>query len=200
MEDLAWQFPAEAVERAAVRFCEAIARWRGKPELETVHLPAFFSMELCTDHLVSRSTSQRPGSLAPVTKANPLLLTVPDLPALEPCRSSRWCIRILRARRCLPCRLPRLLGRQMPTIAVGQLSNNTSRHHRTSRFMEGRGDEKSLIEGMRCGGRRCHRLRSGDGYGFHFLIMGMDESFDWTYVHWLSLLCGQSWCYSIQSC
>ena len=36
MEDLAWQFPAEAVERAAVRFCEAVARWRGKPELETV--------------------------------------------------------------------------------------------------------------------------------------------------------------------
>ncbi|KAI0359770.1 hypothetical protein OH77DRAFT_1393979 [Trametes cingulata] len=35
MEDLAWQFPAEAVERAAVRFCEAIAQWRGKPELET---------------------------------------------------------------------------------------------------------------------------------------------------------------------
>lgn len=36
MEDLQWQYPAEAVERAAVRFCEAIARWRGKPELETV--------------------------------------------------------------------------------------------------------------------------------------------------------------------
>ncbi|KAI0636014.1 hypothetical protein C8Q77DRAFT_1052976 [Trametes polyzona] len=35
MEDLAWQFPAEAVERAAVRFCEAVAQWRGKPELET---------------------------------------------------------------------------------------------------------------------------------------------------------------------
>ncbi|PCH42113.1 hypothetical protein WOLCODRAFT_163530 [Wolfiporia cocos MD-104 SS10] len=35
LEDLQWQFPAEAVERAAVRFCEAIARWRGKPELET---------------------------------------------------------------------------------------------------------------------------------------------------------------------
>ncbi|KAL0575492.1 hypothetical protein V5O48_006477 [Marasmius crinis-equi] len=35
MEDLAWQFPAEATERAAVRFCEAIAKWRGKPELET---------------------------------------------------------------------------------------------------------------------------------------------------------------------
>ncbi|KDR68573.1 hypothetical protein GALMADRAFT_146227 [Galerina marginata CBS 339.88] len=35
MEDLAWQYPAEPVERAAVRFCEAIAKWRGKPELET---------------------------------------------------------------------------------------------------------------------------------------------------------------------
>ncbi|KAF9037512.1 hypothetical protein BJ165DRAFT_1416868 [Panaeolus papilionaceus] len=35
MEDLAWQYPAEPVERAAVRFVEAIARWRGKPELET---------------------------------------------------------------------------------------------------------------------------------------------------------------------
>ena len=38
MEDLAWQYPAEAVERAACRFCEAVARWRGKPELETVRL------------------------------------------------------------------------------------------------------------------------------------------------------------------
>ncbi|KAG6868668.1 hypothetical protein C0993_012171 [Termitomyces sp. T159_Od127] len=37
MEDLAWQYPAEPVERAAVRFCEAIARWRGKPELETTY-------------------------------------------------------------------------------------------------------------------------------------------------------------------
>jgi hypothetical protein len=36
MEDLAWQYPAEPIERAAVRFCEAIAKWRGKPELETV--------------------------------------------------------------------------------------------------------------------------------------------------------------------
>ncbi|KIM40711.1 hypothetical protein M413DRAFT_11545 [Hebeloma cylindrosporum] len=35
LEDLAWQYPAEPVERAAVRFCEAIAKWRGKPELET---------------------------------------------------------------------------------------------------------------------------------------------------------------------
>ncbi|KAF7771655.1 hypothetical protein Agabi119p4_5966 [Agaricus bisporus var. burnettii] len=35
LEDLAWSYPAEPVERAAVRFCEAVARWRGKPELET---------------------------------------------------------------------------------------------------------------------------------------------------------------------
>lgn len=50
MEDLAWQFPAEAVERAAVRFCEAIARWRGKPELETVR-PQAFSLKARTDCL-----------------------------------------------------------------------------------------------------------------------------------------------------
>ena len=36
MEDLAWSYPAEPLERAVVRFCEAVARWRGKPELETV--------------------------------------------------------------------------------------------------------------------------------------------------------------------
>lgn len=35
MEDLAWHYPAEPIERAALRFCEAVAKWRGKPELET---------------------------------------------------------------------------------------------------------------------------------------------------------------------
>jgi hypothetical protein len=40
MEHLAWRYPAEPVERAALRFCEALARWRGKPELETVRSPA----------------------------------------------------------------------------------------------------------------------------------------------------------------
>ncbi|VDC07662.1 unnamed protein product [Peniophora sp. CBMAI 1063] len=35
MEDLAWMFPAEPVERAALRFCESLSKWRGKPELET---------------------------------------------------------------------------------------------------------------------------------------------------------------------
>ena len=41
MEDLAWQYPAEPVERAALRFCEATAKWRGKPELETVRVFRF---------------------------------------------------------------------------------------------------------------------------------------------------------------
>ncbi|KAH9957108.1 hypothetical protein BC827DRAFT_1157424 [Russula dissimulans] len=35
LEELTWQYPAEPIERAALRFCEALARWRGKPELET---------------------------------------------------------------------------------------------------------------------------------------------------------------------
>ncbi|KAF9475969.1 hypothetical protein BDN70DRAFT_201845 [Pholiota conissans] len=54
MEDLAWSYPAEPVERAAVRFCEAIQRWRGKPELETVsiflfpHIPMRAHLDLLT--------------------------------------------------------------------------------------------------------------------------------------------------------
>ena len=43
MKNLAWQYPAEPVERSAVRFCEAIARWRGKPELETVSITHFIN-------------------------------------------------------------------------------------------------------------------------------------------------------------
>ncbi|KZT23095.1 hypothetical protein NEOLEDRAFT_569648 [Neolentinus lepideus HHB14362 ss-1] len=35
LEELAVMFPAEPVERAALRYYEAIAKWRGKPELET---------------------------------------------------------------------------------------------------------------------------------------------------------------------
>lgn len=31
---LSEKYPAEPVERAALRFCEAVAKWRGKPELE----------------------------------------------------------------------------------------------------------------------------------------------------------------------
>ncbi|KAL1740188.1 hypothetical protein HDZ31DRAFT_85556 [Schizophyllum fasciatum] len=40
MEDLAWQYPAEPVERAAVRFCESVCRWRGKPEIESYRKPS----------------------------------------------------------------------------------------------------------------------------------------------------------------
>ncbi|KAF8754124.1 hypothetical protein RHS01_06206 [Rhizoctonia solani] len=35
LESLASRYSAEPVERAALRFCESVARWRGKPELET---------------------------------------------------------------------------------------------------------------------------------------------------------------------
>ncbi|KEP51680.1 hypothetical protein V565_057630 [Rhizoctonia solani 123E] len=35
LESLASRYPTEPVERAALRFCESVARWRGKPELET---------------------------------------------------------------------------------------------------------------------------------------------------------------------
>ncbi|KAG8750385.1 hypothetical protein FRC12_012900 [Ceratobasidium sp. 428] len=35
LESIADRYPAEPVERAALRFCESVAKWRGKPELET---------------------------------------------------------------------------------------------------------------------------------------------------------------------
>ncbi|KAF8501268.1 hypothetical protein JB92DRAFT_2976684 [Gautieria morchelliformis] len=34
LTQLSEKYPAEPVERAALRFCEAVAKWRGKPELE----------------------------------------------------------------------------------------------------------------------------------------------------------------------
>jgi len=42
LEDISWQYPAEPLERAMLRFFEAISKWRGKPELETVS-PSFCS-------------------------------------------------------------------------------------------------------------------------------------------------------------
>lgn len=36
LEDLTWRYPVEPVERTSLRFCEALAQWRGKPELEKV--------------------------------------------------------------------------------------------------------------------------------------------------------------------
>ncbi|KAJ6610727.1 hypothetical protein B0H10DRAFT_405427 [Mycena sp. CBHHK59/15] len=76
MEDLAWQYPAEPVERAAVRFCEAIEKWRGKPELETKKPPASSttgtpgSTSMAIDTLVHPSpTSSAPGNAVPVPRS-----------------------------------------------------------------------------------------------------------------------------------
>lgn len=45
LEDLAYKFPAEPIERAVVRFCEAVANWRGLPELENVR-SSFIIMDI----------------------------------------------------------------------------------------------------------------------------------------------------------
>ncbi|KAK0194036.1 hypothetical protein F5146DRAFT_1033940 [Armillaria mellea] len=76
MEDLAWQYPAEPVERAAVRFCEAIAKWRGKPELETYKKKSASgngsSSAMTIESLVhsSPSTSRDPLRLPPRFRTN----------------------------------------------------------------------------------------------------------------------------------
>ncbi|GJE89954.1 hypothetical protein PsYK624_060680 [Phanerochaete sordida] len=89
MEDLAWQYPAEAVERAACRFCEAVSRWRGKPELETYRKATWITVNrdarssMSIESLVhSNPTSPaRPGSTQATT---PSLAHLPPLPPYQP--------------------------------------------------------------------------------------------------------------------
>lgn len=35
LDDLAHKYPSQPVDRSLLKFCEAVAKWRGKPELET---------------------------------------------------------------------------------------------------------------------------------------------------------------------
>ncbi|KAG6917510.1 hypothetical protein DXG01_002257 [Tephrocybe rancida] len=83
MEDLAWQYPAEPVERAALRFCEAIARWRGKPELETYKKP--------TQH--SHNNPQAPGpsslSIESLVHSNPPTPVLANARTRNPARPRR---------------------------------------------------------------------------------------------------------------
>ncbi|KXN86084.1 hypothetical protein AN958_10560 [Leucoagaricus sp. SymC.cos] len=76
MEDLAWSYPAEPVERAAVRFCEAVAKWRGKPELETYKKKSPSSPEMSIHSLVHSNPS------SPVL-SNPLPGTQYNLSSLD---------------------------------------------------------------------------------------------------------------------
>ena len=61
MEDLAWQYPVEPVDLAAALFCEAVAKWIGKPELD---LSSFAKMRArtnlgltCENTIFSRATT-----------------------------------------------------------------------------------------------------------------------------------------------
>jgi hypothetical protein len=71
MEHLAWRYPAEPVERAALRFCEALARWRGKPELETVRLPPFRDLNGFPTPTIRMQNRKRPPTLDPRTPSMP---------------------------------------------------------------------------------------------------------------------------------
>lgn len=64
MEDLAWHYPAEPIERAAVRYCEAVAKWRGKPELETVRVTYIIVPLLERDAKSFTSAVQEKGATA----------------------------------------------------------------------------------------------------------------------------------------
>ncbi|KAK7682616.1 hypothetical protein QCA50_014416 [Cerrena zonata] len=87
MEDLAWQFPAEAVERAACRFCEAIARWRGKPELETYKKATW----LTQSQKDKNSRSDAPMSIDSLLHSNP---TSPNGYACHACGKPLTTVRV----------------------------------------------------------------------------------------------------------
>lgn len=118
MEDLAWQYPAEAVERAACRFCEAVARWRGKPELETVRIAP--SLLPRWKGLTGRHSTRRPRGSAGTEKRS--------LRAGR-CRSTRSCILTPLA----PRTRTRPLSRTSPRPHVCRPSPHISRPIRRSR-------------------------------------------------------------------
>jgi hypothetical protein len=76
MEDLAWNYPAEPVERAAVRWCEAVAKWRGKPELETYKRKP--PQQSTTTPMSSTIT------IDSLVHSNPTSPTTPALPSPKP--------------------------------------------------------------------------------------------------------------------
>ncbi|KAF7305936.1 hypothetical protein HMN09_00747800 [Mycena chlorophos] len=81
MEDLAWQYPAEPVERAAVRFCEAIEKWRGKPELETYKKkPPASSTPMVLDTPSSLDPLQSPANSAHTPSIGGIPMSVPPPP------------------------------------------------------------------------------------------------------------------------
>lgn len=63
LEDLAYKFPAEPIERAVVRFCEAIANWRGLPELENVRSPFIILATVGIDRIIVQEKSWPPGAV-----------------------------------------------------------------------------------------------------------------------------------------
>lgn len=63
LEDLAYKFPAEPIERAVVRFCEAIANWRGLPELENVRSPFIIEAKVDINSMIVQEESWPPGAV-----------------------------------------------------------------------------------------------------------------------------------------
>jgi len=65
LTQLSEKYPAEPVERAALQFCEAVSKWRGKPELEMY--------KKLNKRKSSKSTSSTPAPLS----LNSLLASTP---------------------------------------------------------------------------------------------------------------------------
>jgi len=60
LEDMSERYPAAPVERAALRFCEAVALWRGKPELETYKRSTSSNPTISIDSLIHHAPPPKP--------------------------------------------------------------------------------------------------------------------------------------------
>ncbi|KAF9056832.1 hypothetical protein BDP27DRAFT_1433491 [Rhodocollybia butyracea] len=84
MEDLAWRYPAEPMERAAARFCEAIASWRGKPELEGYKKRPPKTWPSTSSPNGTRASFSIPMTMESLVHSNPVSPTIPTISRSQP--------------------------------------------------------------------------------------------------------------------
>ncbi|EIN09937.1 hypothetical protein PUNSTDRAFT_52077 [Punctularia strigosozonata HHB-11173 SS5] len=80
-------YPAEAVERAALRFCEAVAKWRGKPELQS---KGKHNSAGATGSPSSQTSGVNALPLDLLVRSNPESPTQPLMPSFDPQTSASY--------------------------------------------------------------------------------------------------------------
>ncbi|EJU05057.1 hypothetical protein DACRYDRAFT_63411 [Dacryopinax primogenitus] len=126
--DLAGRFPPEPMERSALRFCEAVSRWRGRPELQAnPHKSRLRSMSIVSQ------TSQSALSIASVIHPSPSSRPAIDRWFVVPSRSER--------RRSLAVRAALGTGKRKRTEGSGEAGASSRKGKKVDRT-----DSKGYVE------------------------------------------------------